>query len=321
MSLSTPERIRSLQRRLYAKAKKEPEFRFYTLYDKICRLDILEHAYHRARANAGAPGVDGVTFEQIEAAGVESFLRAVQRELQEGIYRADPVRRVEILKADGKSHRPLGIPTIRTRVIQTAALLVLSPIFEADLPDNAWGYRPKRSAVGAVEQVHADLKVGYLDVVDADLRQYFETIPHAELMRCVARRISDGKVLALIKAWLQAPVIERDGRGRPRRSGGKHHHRGTPQGGVISPLLALLYMRRFLLAWQQWWEQRLQARVQVYADDLVILCRGTAVEALAAARDLMRRVKLELNEEKTCSLQPSQASRGRTGRGKSLTAA
>jgi len=299
MSLSTPERIRTLQRRLYAKAKKEPEFRFYTLYDKICRLDILEHAYHRARANAGAPGVDGVTFEQIEAAGVESFLRAVQRELQEGIYRADPVRRVEILKADGKSHRPLGIPTIRTRVIQTAALLVLSPIFEADLPDNAWGYRPKRSAVGAVEQVHADLKVGYLDVVDADLRQYFETIPHAELMRCVARRISDGKVLALIKAWLQAPVIERDDRGRPRRSGGKHHHRGTPQGGVISPLLALLYMRRFLLAWQQWWEQRLQARVQVYADDLVILCRGTAVEALAAARDLMRRIKLELNEEKT----------------------
>jgi len=299
MSLSTPERIRTLQRRLYAKAKKEPEFRFYTLYDKICRLDILEHAYHRARANAGAPGVDGVTFEQIEAAGVESFLRAVQRELQEGIYRADPVRRVEILKADGKSHRPLGIPTILTRVIQTAALLVLSPIFEADLPDNAWGYRPKRSAVGAVEQVHADLKVGYLDVVDADLRQYFETIPHAELMRCVARRISDGKVLALIKAWLQAPVIERDDRGRPRRSGGKHHHRGTPQGGVISPLLALLYMRRFLLAWQQWWEQRLQARVQVYADDLVILCRGTAVEALAAARDLMRRIKLELNEEKT----------------------
>ena len=147
--------------------------------------------------------------------------------------------------------------------------------------------------------MHADLKVGYLDVVDADLRQYFETIPHAELMRCVARRISDGKVLALIKAWLQAPVIERDGRGRPHRSGGKHHHRGTPQGGVISPLLALLYMRRFLLAWQQWWEQRLQARVQVYADDLVILCRGTAVEALAAARDLMRRIKLELNEEKT----------------------
>lgn len=299
MSLSTPERIRTLQRRLYAKAKKEPQFRFYTLYDKIYRWDILEHAYHRARANAGAPGVDGVTFEQIEAAGVETFMRAIQRELQEGTYRADPVRRVEILKADGKSLRPLGIPTIRTRVIQTAALLVLGPIFEADLPDNAWGYRPKRSAVGAVEQVHADLKAGYTDVVDADLRQYFETIPHAELMRCVARRISDRKVLALIKAWLQAPIVERDDRGRPRRRGGKHHHRGTPQGGVISPLLALLYMRRFLLAWQQRWEQRLQARVCAYADDLVVLCCGTAVEALTVTRDLMRRIKLELNEEKT----------------------
>jgi RNA-directed DNA polymerase len=298
MSLTTPERIRTLQQRLYAKAKKEPRYRFYTLYDKIYRWDILEHAYHRARANAGAPGVDGMTFEQIEAAGVETFLREIQRELQEGTYRADPVRRVEIAKPDGQSTRPLGIPTIRTRVVQTAALLVLTPIFEADLPDNAWGYRPKRSAVGAVEQVHANLQAGYTDVVDADLRQYFETIPHAELLRCVARRISDGKVLALIKAWLQAPIMEQDDRGRTRRRGGKHHHRGTPQGGVISPLLALLYMRRFLLAWQRW-EDRLQAHVCTYADDLVVLCRGTAEQALAVTRDLMRRIKLELNEEKT----------------------
>jgi RNA-directed DNA polymerase len=156
--------------------------------------------------------------------------------------------------------------------------------------------------------VHADIKAGYTDVVDADLRQYFETIPHAELMRCVARRISDGKVLALIKAWLQAPVVEPDAHGRPRRSGGKHRHRGTPQGGVISPLLALLYMRRFLLTWQQRYEQRLQARVQVYADDLVILCRGTAAEALTATRDLMRRIKLELNEEKTRVVNARRAS-------------
>jgi RNA-directed DNA polymerase len=307
VSLATPERIRTLQRRLYVKAKKEPQFRFYALYDKIYRWDILDHAYRLVRANAGAPGADGVTFEQIEAAGVEAFLRAIQRELQEGTYRADPVRRVEIPKPDGRSTRPLGIPSIRTRVIQEAALLVLVPIFEADLPDNACGYRPKRSAVDAVKQVHRYLIDGYTDVVDADLRQYFETIPHAEFMRCVARRISDRKILALIKAWLQAPIVECDDRGRTRRSGGKHRHRGTPQGGVVSPLLALLYMRRFLLAWRRW-EAELQAYVCSYADDLVILCRGTAGQALVVMRDLMRRIKLEVNEEKTRIVDARKAS-------------
>lgn len=235
LSLATPERIRTLQRRLYVKAKKEPQFRFYTLYDKIYRWDILEYAYRLARANAGAPGADGMTFAQIDAAGVEAFLRVIQRELQEETYRADPVRRVDIPKPDGRSTRPLGIPSIRTRVIQEAALLVLVPIFEADLPDNAWGYRPKRSAIGAVKRVHQLLTNRYTDVVDADLRQYFETIPHTELMRCVARRISDRRVLALIKGWLHAPIIERDHRGQMHRSGGKRRHCGTPQGGVVRP--------------------------------------------------------------------------------------
>jgi RNA-directed DNA polymerase len=177
-------------------------------------------------------------------------------------------------------------------------LLLLTPIFEADLPENAWGYRPGRSALGAVEQVHKSLRAGYTEVVDADLRQYFELIPHAELMRSVARRGSDSKVLALIKAWLQAPVVVQDARGRERRRGGKEHHRGMPQGGVISPLLANLYMGRFLLAWQKW-ERQLEARVCNYADDLVILCKGTAEMALVVTRDLLKRLKLELNEEKT----------------------
>lgn len=299
MSLPTPvQSIRILQRQLYVKAKKEPRYRFYTLYDKVWRWAMLQDAYRRVRANAGAPGVDGVTFEQSEARGAEEFLRAIQRDLREGTYRPEPVRQVEIPKPDGKSKRPLGIPTIRDRVIQEAVLLVVTPIVEADLPDNLWGYRPRRSAIGAVKQVHKYLRAGYTEVVDADLRQYLELIPHAELMRCVARRVSDGKVLALIKAWLRAPVVVRDDRGRERRRGGRDHQRGTPQGGVISPLLANLYMRRFVLAWRRW-ERQLNAQVCNYADAFVILCKGTAETALVVTRDLMKRLKLELNEEKT----------------------
>ena len=249
MSLETPDRIRSLQRKLYCKAKAEPNFRFYLLYDKICRDDILRHAYVVARANAGAPGVDGTTFEQIDALGVGVWLEGLREELVSKRYRPEPVRRVRIPKPGG-GERPLGIPTIRDRVVQTAAKIVLEPIFEADLEDSAYGYRPRRSAVDAVKETHRLLCRGYTDVVDADLSKYFDTIPHSDLLKSVARRIVDRHVLWLIKLWLKAPVEERDDNGKRRMSGGKSNTRGTPQGGVVSPLLANIYMNRFLKHWR-----------------------------------------------------------------------
>ena len=208
MSLETPDKIRSLQRKLYCKAKAEPAFRFYVLYDKICREDILSHAYALARANAGAPGVDGITFEQIDASGLEAWLAGLRDELVTKTYRPDPVRRVMIPKPGG-GERPLGIPTIRDRVVQAAAKIVLEPIFEADFEDGAYGYRPRRNAVDAVKEVHRLMCRGYTDVVDADLSKYFDTIPHSGLLKSVARRIVDRNVLRLIKLWLRVPVEER----------------------------------------------------------------------------------------------------------------
>ena len=223
MSLATPERIRILQRKLYLKAKAEPAFRFYLLYDKICRADILHHAYALARANEGAPGVDGMTFATIEAEGLEKWLAGLREDLIAKTYRPEPVRRVMIPKPGG-GERPLGIPTIRDRVVQTAAKLVLEPIFEADLDPSAYGYRPGRGAADAIKEVHRLLCRGYTDVVDADLSKYFDTIPHRDLMQSVSRRIVDRHVLRLIKLWLKAPVEERDGDGKRRMKGGKHEH-------------------------------------------------------------------------------------------------
>ena len=213
MNLATPDRIRSLQRKLYCKAKADPAFRFYTLYDKICRPDILEHAYALARANAGAPGVDGVTFAAIEASDLEKWLAGLREELVTKTYRPVPVRRVMIPKPGG-GERPLGIPTIRDRVAQTAAKLVLEPIFEADFEDSAYGYRPRRGAVDAIKEVHRLIGRGYTDVVDADLSKYFDTIPHSGLLRSVARRVVDRQVLRLIKLWLKTPIEEKDGEER-----------------------------------------------------------------------------------------------------------
>ena len=299
MSLTTPENIRTLQRKLYLKAKAEPGFRFYLLYDKIHRADILRHAYALVRANGGAPGVDGVTCASIEASGLEDWLSGIETDLRTKTYQPQPVRRVMIPKPGG-GERPLGIPTIRDRTVQAAAKLVLEPIFEADLEPSAYGYRPGRSGIDAVTAVHRLLCQGFTEVVDADLSKYFDTIPHDQLLASVAARIVDRHVLRLLKMWLKAPVEETDPDGRRRMSGGKHSTCGVPQGGVVSPLLANRYMNRFLRHWQrQGCGEAFRAHVVNYADDFVILCRGDAQEALAWTRQVMTRLGLTVNETKT----------------------
>jgi len=299
MSLTTPGKIRELQSKLYRKAKDEPGFRFYQLYDKVYREDILNHAYQLARANHGAPGVDGESFEDIESKDLEQWINGLREELRNRTYEPQPVRRVMISKPGG-GERPLGIPTIRDRVAQTAAKLVLEPIWEAELEPNAYGYRPRRSAQDAIQKVDELLHEGYTDIVDADLSKYFDTIPHSELMQCVARRIVDRHVLHLIKMWLKVSVEERDENGKRRLTGGQDNDRGTPQGGVISPALANLYMNRMLKGWRQTKRgERFRARLVNYADDFVILSRGKAAESLEWTRGVLERLELTLNEKKT----------------------
>jgi RNA-directed DNA polymerase len=308
MSLTTPSKIRELQIKLYRKAKNEPGYRFYMLYDKVYREDILAHAYARVRANKGAPGVDEQTFEEIESAGLAEWLTGIREELRNRTYQPQPVRRVMIPKPGG-GERPLGIPTIRDRVVQTAAKLLIEPIFEADMEPSAHGYRPKRSAQDAIQEVHELLCEGYTDVVDADLSKYFDTIPHSELLQCVARRIVDKHMLHLIKMWLKVPVEEKDEAGKKRLTGGKDNDRGTPQGGVVSPLLANLYMNRMLKGWRKTRRgEQYQAKVVNYADDFVILSRRKAAEALEWTREVIARLGLTLNETKTCIRQARKES-------------
>src|ERR1700682_2595166 len=299
MSVEPRIKIRMLQRKLYQKAKEEPSYRFYLLYDKMYREDVLAHAYALVRSNQGAPGVDGQSFRGIETQGLEEWLSGIRDDLRAKTYQPQAVRRVTIPKPGG-GERPLGIPTIRDRVVQTVAKLLLEPIFEADFDPDAYGYRPKRSAQGAIQRVHKLVCEGYTDVVDADLSKYFDTIPHSELMQCVARRIVDRDMLHLIKMWLKVPVEERDENGKPRVSGGKGSTCGTPQGGVISPLLANLYMNRFLKDWRVTGRGEVfRAQVVTYADDFVILSCGRATEALDWTRSVMTRIGLTLNEAKT----------------------
>jgi group II intron reverse transcriptase/maturase len=299
MSLRPPESVRKLQATLHAKAKEAPGYRFYSLADKIYREDVLSYAYRVSRNNDGTPGVDGESFESIESSGVEGWLGALAEDLRQKTYTPEAVLRVWLEKPGG-GLRPLGIPTIRDRVAQTAAVVVLGPIFEADLPPEQHAYREGRSALDAVRRAHALVSTGHLEVVDADLAGYFDSIPHVELMRSVSGRISDGRVLRLIKLWLKAPVVEIDGRGR-RRPLPRQPGRGCPQGAPISPLLANLYMRRVVLGWKVLGHaERFGAEIVNYADDLVICCRHGAEEALRALRDLMVRLKLTLNEQKTC---------------------
>jgi group II intron reverse transcriptase/maturase len=300
-NLATPASVQKLQKALHAKAKAEPGFRFYALYDKISREDILAHAWAQCRSNQGAPGVDGQDFADIEAYGVQRWLGELALALREESYRPEPIRRVFIPKANGKL-RPLGISTLRDRVGMTAAMLVLGPIFEADLPPEQYAYRPGRNAQQAVVEAEELLRRGHPEVVDADLADYFGSIPHAELMRSLTRRIVDRRVLHLIKMWLECSVEETDDRGRKiRTTEAKDSRRGIPQGSPISPLLANLYMRRFVLGWKKLGlERRFGSRIVTYADDLVILCRrGKAEEALQRMRELMDTLKLTVNDAKT----------------------
>jgi RNA-directed DNA polymerase len=302
MSLTPPPKVRKLQDALHSKAKNAPGYRFYALYDKLYREDILRFAYDRCKANGGAPGVDGQDFGDIETRGLEAWLGELTEALRKETYRPQPVRRVNIPKEGqpGK-FRPLGIPCIKDRVVQMAAVLVLEPIFEADLQPEQHAYRPEQSALDAVRQVEALLRAGNTDVVDADLSGYFDSIPHAELMKSVARRISDSRMLRLIKMWLEAPVEEIDARGRHHRTTrNKDQRRGTPQGAPLSPLLANIYMRRFVLGWKTaGHDRKLKAQIVNYADDFVICCRSTAAEAMKRMQTMMKLLKLTVNETKT----------------------
>jgi group II intron reverse transcriptase/maturase len=284
-----------LQRKLYLKAKQDKTFKFYVLYDKVRLEYFLEEAYYRVKRNGGAPGIDGITFAMIEKEGVIPFLIKIRDELTNKTYKAQAVKRVYMPKANGKQ-RPLGIPTIRDRVVQMSCKMVIEPIFEADFADCSFGFRPKRSAKDAMKKIKEHLQEKRTQVFDADLEAYFDTIPHDKLMIAVKERIADNNVLKLIEQWLKSPIVE-DG----KYGGGKHNKVGTPQGGMVSPLLANIYLN--LLDWiiQNPKSEFAQEGVRIvrYCDDFVLLGGTISDKVLSKLENILGRMGLRLNKDKS----------------------
>ena len=309
-NLTGSQSVQKFQTMLHAKAKEEPDRRFHALIDKVWRMDFLTEAWARVRRNGGSAGVDGETFNDIEMKGVEQWLGELSQALKDGTYAPKPVRQVLIPKKQPGQFRPLGIPCIRDRVAQTSAMLVLEPIFEADLQPEQYAYRPERNATDAVKRVHRLLNTGHNEVVDGDLSNYYGEIPHAELMKSIARRVSDGRMLGLIKAWLEMPVEEDNGKGGKRRTNrARRERKGTPQGSPISCLLSNLYMRRFILGWKMLGHaRRFGSQIVNYADDFCVLGKAPAAAMLAAVMQIMERLRLTVNEDKTrCLRCPDEA--------------
>jgi len=297
--LTTPEQIQELRKKLYQKAKQEGQFRFYALYDKVYRKDIIEFAYYLVKSHNGAPGIDGITFEVIGCmeGGETRYCEGITEELRNRTYKPMPVKRAYIPKPDG-SKRPLGIPTIKDRVVQMAVKIVIEPIFEADFQDSSYGFRPKRDAHQAMNEVSLQLRYGKTQVIDADIAKYFDTIPHDKLLTLVAGRIVDKNILRLIKMWLKAPIVEEE-QGKKKYRG---NDKGTPQGGVISPLLANIYLNTLDIAMKQ----SMDARLVRYADDFVVLCKYSTCKAYNTITDVLKNLGLALNPDKTKTLDATE---------------